>query len=62
MIDMPAVEPEQHKYLVDYELDGREFSVEVFATSWEEAQTHVEALRDGATLIGVLVAEVDLPL
>lgn len=61
MIGLTDIEPEQHKYVVDYEMDGREFSVEVFATSWDEAQTHVDALREGATLIGVVVAEGELP-
>lgn len=43
-------------FTIDYDMNGREFSVYIWAGSFDEAEAHVEAIRAGAVLAGHIKA------
>jgi hypothetical protein len=48
-------EDELARYIVSYRLDDRTFSTEIVASSMDEAEAHVEAMRLSVELRGELV-------
>jgi len=43
-------------FTIDYIMDGKSFSFELWATSWEDVEAHVSAIRQSAQLGGKIKA------
>lgn len=51
---------ELNLFAIDYPMSGKTFSFEVWATSFDEAEAHVEAIRSCAVLAGMIKARGNL--
>lgn len=43
-------------FSIEYHVGSREFSFNIWAASFDEAEAHVEAIRNGAVLAGMIKA------
>lgn len=51
--DADCIQGDLNLFTIDYDLNGREFSVYIWAASFEDAEAHVEAIRDSAVIMRV---------
>lgn len=48
--DDDCIQGDLNLFAIDYDLNSREFSVYIWATSFEDTEAHVEAIRTSATV------------
>lgn len=49
---------EMQTFVLDYRLDGKDFSVRVMAYDFEDAERHCAAIRESLFVAGVVFAEI----
>ena len=49
-----------HRFMLAYELDGRDYTFDIWAHDFAEAERHAEAIRDTVTVSGQIYERGDL--